>query len=130
MSASLQGRTVTISRAAAPLVLAGSAFALLLLLPPTRYSFYPQCPIYSSLHLLCPGCGTTRALAALLRGHLREALRLNALTTMMLPIAVAYAAKIYSHLLQRKPVRPPQPRPAAIYAMLCITVIFTIARNM
>jgi hypothetical protein len=130
MSASLQGRTATISRAAAPLVLAGSAAALLLFLPPTRYSFYPQCPIYSSLHLLCPGCGTTRALAALLRGHLREALRLNALTTLMFLIAIAYAVKIYSHLLQRKPIHSLQPPHAAIYATLCITAIFTIARNM
>ena len=129
MNASLQGRTATISRAAAPLVVAGLAAAILLFLPPTRYSFYPQCPIYSSLHLLCPGCGTTRALAALLRGHLREAIHLNALTTLLFPIAIAYAAQNYRSHLRREPIRWPQIPPAAIYATLCVTIIFTIARN-
>ena len=129
MISSLQSRAANISRAAAPLILISLTASILLLFPPTRYSFYPQCPVYSSLHLLCPGCGTTRALAALLRGHLREALRLNALTTLTLPIAIAYAIQIYRSHLRREPIRWPQPPLVAIYAMLCITIIFTIARN-
>ncbi|HWW23022.1 MAG TPA: DUF2752 domain-containing protein [Edaphobacter sp.] len=130
MTASLQGRATSISRAAAPLLAIASAVVLLLLLPPTRYTFYPQCPIYSSFHLLCPGCGTTRAIAALLRGHLSEALHLNALTTLMLPIATAYAIQIYRSYLSGKPIHWPQPSRITIYTILCITIIFTIARNL
>ena len=107
-----------------------AAIHLLLILPPTQYSFYPQCPIYSSFHLLCPGCGTTRAIAALLRGHLREAFHLNALTTTMLPIATAYAIQSYRNHLNCKPIRWPQPSHAAIYTIFFITLIFTIARNL
>jgi hypothetical protein len=51
--------------------------ALLFFFPPAQYHFYPQCPIHQYFHLDCPGCGATRALAALLHGHLLEALRLN-----------------------------------------------------
>jgi hypothetical protein len=130
MNASLQGRAAIISRAAAPLVVIASAMVFLLLFPPTRYSFYPPCPIYNSFHLLCPGCGTTRALAALLRGHLHEALRLNALTTLMLPIAAAYAIQIYRSCLNGKPIPWPQPSRITIYTILCITIFFTIARNL
>jgi hypothetical protein len=129
MSSSPHSRAANIMRAAAPIIIISVAIAFLLFLPPTPYNFYPQCPIYSSFHLLCPGCGTTRALAALLRGHLREALCLNALTTIMLPIAVAYAARSYSTLLHRKSIRWSHPPAAAIYTMLAITTIFTIVRN-
>jgi hypothetical protein len=124
-----QSPAANITRAAAPIIVLGVALSFLLLFPPTQYAFYPQCPIYSSFHLLCPGCGTTRALAALLRGHLREAFHLNPLTTTMLPIAVAYAARSYSSFLRRKPIRWSQPPAAIIYTMLAIAAIFTIARN-
>ena len=129
MNASPHSRAASLTRAAAPVLIIGLAASLLLLFPPTQYTFYPQCPIYRSFHLLCPGCGTTRALAALLRGHLREALRHNALTTLMLPIAAAYAARSYSSLLHRESVRWSQPPAAAIYMMIAITAVFTIVRN-
>jgi Protein of unknown function (DUF2752) len=129
MIASPRSRAADITRAAAPIVTISLAIAFLLFLPPTRYTFYPQCPIYSSFHLLCPGCGTTRALAALLRGHLREAFYLNPLTTTMLPIAIAYAARSYSTLLRRETIRWSQPPAAAIYTLLAIAAVFTIARN-
>src|SRR5258708_19984575 len=57
--------------------------------PPTEHSFYPRCPIFAVTHLLCPGCGGTRALYQLLHLHLREALHYNALITALFPIAFA-----------------------------------------
>ena len=130
MNASLQSRAANISRTAASLILISLAASILLLFPPTRYNFYPQCPIYNSFHFLCPGCGSTRALAALLRGHLHEALRLNALITLMLPIAAAYAIQIYRSCLNGKPIPWPQPSRITIYTILCITIFFTLARNL
>jgi hypothetical protein len=128
-------RIANLSRAAVPLALAGLAAIILLVLPPTHYSFYPQCPIYDSLHLLCPGCGTTRALAALLRGHVKEALRFNALTTLLLPILIAYAIGAYRRLLNHKDLNHLQitwPRlpSGVLYALATIAVIFTIVRNL
>ena len=123
-------RIANLSRAAAPLALASLAATTLLLLPPAQYRFYPQCPIYDSLHLLCPGCGTTRALAALLRGHLAEALRFNALTTLMLPIVIAYAIRSYRHFLNREPMHWPQLPSSLLYAVAAIAVIFSIGRNL
>jgi hypothetical protein len=98
----------------------------LLRFPPELYSFYPQCPLHHYFGILCPGCGTTRALAALLHGNLNEALRLNTLTTLLLPIVIAY----YARLITYKPQRWPQPPPSAIYGTLAAATIFAVARNL
>ena len=45
--------------------------------PPGAYRFYPPCIFYAVTGLLCPGCGTTRALHQLLHGNVAEAFRLN-----------------------------------------------------
>ena len=52
-------------------------------------SFYPRCPIFFWLHLSCPGCGGTRALAALLHGRLKEAMHWNAMMVVffLLPLS-------------------------------------------
>lgn len=130
MIATIRSRAANILRGAAPLAMVIAAAALLLRFPPAKYSFYPQCPIYRYLHIQCPGCGTTRALAALLHGHVGEALRLNALTTFLIPPAAIYAAFCYRRFLQRKPIHLPQPAPSALYITLAIAVVFTIVRNL
>ena len=44
------------------------------------------CPLRRFLGIPCPTCGTTRAVAALFRGNVREALALNPLTATLLCI--------------------------------------------
>jgi uncharacterized protein DUF2752 len=130
MSPATRGRIATLSRAAAPLALIVFAVAVLLRFPPTEYSFYPHCPIHYFLHIDCPGCGATRALAALLHGNVAEALHLNALTTLMLPPATAYAAICYWRYLRAEPFRWPQLPSTGIYAGLTVAVLFTVFRNL
>jgi len=110
---------------AAIVVLLAAACAMLLRFPPTEYTFYPECPIHHFFGILCPGCGTTRALAALLHGHIAEALRFNALTTLLTPVALLWA--LLSYLLRRRLTQPP---PAAIYTLLACALLFTVARNL
>jgi hypothetical protein len=101
-----------------------AAAGVLLLFPPAQYSFYPQCPIHQYLGILCPGCGTTRALAALLHGDIGEALRLNPLTTVAIPLAFLW------RLFSRKPLRLLQPSPVATCLMFAAVAAFTLARNL
>ena len=117
-------------RAAAPPAIVALATMILLRFPPAQHSFYPRCPIHELFHLQCPGCGATRALAALLHGRVTEAMNLNALVTLLLPFAAAYGILCYSRLLQRKPLRLPQPRPVVIYAALTVATVFTVVRNL
>jgi hypothetical protein len=102
---------------------------LLLRWPPERAGFYPACPIFSYLHVLCPGCGATRAAAALLRGQLREALHWNALFVAASPGGVGYAALSYARALQGSPFRWPRLPSRFAYEMLGITLLFGLARN-
>ncbi len=123
-------RLATFTLLAAPPVAIILTSLLLLHYPPEQYHFYPQCPIHQYLHLDCPGCGTTRALAALLHGHLLEALRLNALTTLLLPIAIFYATRSYIHLLRNQTIHLPQPATLTLQLTCAITLVFTILRNL
>jgi hypothetical protein len=119
-------RRITHALLAAALLLGAALF----LYPPTRFSFYPVCPVHLYLGLFCPGCGATRALAALLRGRVMEAMRLNALFVLLLPIALAGAIESYRRALRPERFRWPQPPAAALYATLAAAAIFTVARNL
>ena len=93
------------------------ALLCLRIFPPGRYSIYPPCPIHQFTGLLCPGCGATRALAALTHLHFTEAWRLNPLLFLLLPLAIFYFT------------RPRKLHPLAVAALAAITILFTIARN-
>ncbi|QNI37220.1 DUF2752 domain-containing protein [Edaphobacter albus] len=110
---------------AAVIISASLIVILLLRFPPEQYAFlYPQCPIHHYLGILCPGCGTTRAIAALLRGHLLEALRFNALTTLSLPVIAGWI------IFARKPLQCPRIPQTILYSAFAVAIIFTIARNL
>jgi hypothetical protein len=113
-------------------LLAGAALmcAALVRWPPGQGSFYPACPIHQLLGVDCPGCGATRALAALLHGRLMDAMHLNALFVLLLPFALALAAESYRRAMRPGRFRWPQPPAPALYATLAATAIFTLARNL
>jgi hypothetical protein len=117
-------------RGAAPSAVIALAIIILFRFPPDQYSFYPQCPIHEFFHLQCPGCGGTRAVAALLRGHLAQAMQFNALITLLFPFAAVYGIRSYGRLLQRKAIRWPHPSPAALYAAFSVAAVFTVVRNL
>lgn len=127
---SRRSRLQSIGFTIAPPAILILAIKLLLRFPQEQFAFYPQCPIHLYLHLDCPGCGTTRALTALLRGHLLQALHFNALTTLLLPVAFVYVGVCYIQLLRRQPISLPQPSTRAIQIALAVTTVFTIVRNL
>jgi hypothetical protein len=111
--------------AAAVVVCAG-----LIIWPPEGIAFYPQCPIHEYLGIFCPGCGATRAFAAVLHGHFMDALRLNAFFVALLPLMLAGALESYRRALRPGSFHWPEPPAAALYATLTATLLFTIARNL
>ncbi len=70
------------------LTLAAAAFVVACLLifldPFSASTILPPCLFHTITHLYCPGCGTTRALHALLHGNLQLAVQMNPLTVIAL----------------------------------------------
>ena len=64
-------------RIASVIVLVVAGGWVLYTFPPVTSGFYPQCVFKQATGLDCPGCGTTRALHALLHGRVGEAFRFN-----------------------------------------------------
>jgi hypothetical protein len=96
---------------------------------PAEYSFYPRCPVYSTTHWLCPGCGSTRALHALLHLDLRTALHYNALFTLLAPFLCLWLGFI-CYRTMRYDQFPNLAIPRSVAACLIATVIlFTVVRN-
>jgi hypothetical protein len=60
---------------------------------PATSGFYPFCPLHRLTGLLCPGCGSLRALHELLHGNLVAAFHLNALLVLSLPVLAAFAMR-------------------------------------
>jgi hypothetical protein len=110
---------------AAALSAAAALFFVLYRFPPDRYSFYPRCPIYALTGWQCPGCGMTRAVAALLHGRLFEALHWNPLAPVILVLLAWFfcVPKPASHTGSRM-----SPRQLAV--ALAALAAFTVMRNL
>jgi hypothetical protein len=115
------------------MALAAAAMAAALLLycfPPSRYPFYAACPIHQMFGVSCPGCGGTRAVAALLAGRWAEALTQNALVVFLVPLAVILAAfEAYSVARWNRwhPVCVPA---FAVHFLAAAALFFALARNL
>jgi hypothetical protein len=104
-------------------------FGVLYSFAPTEHTFYPRCPFFALTHLLCPGCGGTRALYQLLHLHLREALRYNALVTALFPVACAgFVFWYYSTVRYGRSPRLHLPR-SVMVCLYVIFILFAVVRN-
>ena len=71
------------------LLLIGAAFIYYYFDPSTN-KFFPACPFYKVTELLCPGCGSQRAIHHLLRGDVGAAINSNILLVLFLPLLSFY----------------------------------------
>ncbi|MBR1551747.1 MAG: DUF2752 domain-containing protein [Muribaculaceae bacterium] len=58
---------------------------------PATHGFFPRCVFLNLTGLKCPGCGSQRAIHALLHGEVAAALRFNAFLLIGLPLLCVYA---------------------------------------
>ncbi len=90
---------------------------------------YPRCMFLTLTGWECPGCGSQRAIHALLHGRVAEAWAYNALLLIELPIFAAYA------LTGLAPGRWPRlhrfiTSRVFILSLLSVIIIWTILRNL
>lgn len=95
-----------------------AVLALLCFFDPSTSAIFPPCPTNALTKIHCPGCGTLRAMYALLHGDVKEALSQNILAVIFIPIlpAMYFFPKYF-----RKPIVPA--------AMLVIFILYAILRN-
>jgi hypothetical protein len=97
--------------------------------PPTEHAFYPRCLFHALTGWQCPGCGGTRALYHLLHLQLGEAIRYNALVTVVAPLALAWFVFWYATVVLRGQgpgLRISRPVAVCLYLLV---LIFAAARN-
>ena len=88
------------------------------------------CIFYECFGLFCPGCGTTRAVDALLRGKLLLALQNNAPAVLLLP-PVALCLFLWAFPKPRtslKKIGSRIPKPA-VWLLLLLLLLYTVLRN-
>lgn len=110
---------------------------MLVLLPiyfvvdPMKYALFPECPFYALTGLYCPGCGTQRAIHAILHGQVFEALGYNLLACMALPFILYSAAIMLLNTFYKKKITQNLfYKTWFIHTILLFVVLFWILRNL
>lgn len=108
----------------------GAICAIVYAFPPAQYRFYPVCPIYRLTGWLCPGCGLTRGLHALLHGDIFAAVTFNPLLVLITPLLAALAMWQLVSLVRTGKFVAITIGDRPMVAMLAMMLMFSLARNL
>lgn len=115
-------------RAVALAVFAAGVLSLILT-DPSSSELFPSCVFHHWTGIFCPGCGTTRALHALLTGHPVEALSQNPLAVVALPFLTYAAGWWLAQPWAGDRLPAPELHPSIARLVLPLVVGFWILRN-
>jgi len=115
--------------AIAGLAAGSGALVTLFLFDPATHGFYPICPLHQTTGLLCPGCGTLRALHQLTHGNFAAAWGLNPFVVALLPVGLWLAARELIWHTTGKRLPGIVTRPVFGWALVAGLIIFGILRN-
>jgi hypothetical protein len=101
----------------------------LLAVDPNEPGAYGLCPFRAATGLDCPGCGTLRALHALLGGDLARALDHNVLTVAVLPVLVVVWLRWSVSSVAGRPRLPAAPAWFG-YGVAGAAALFLVVRNL
>jgi hypothetical protein len=102
--------------------------AILFACNPAETGFYPFCLFHRTTGLLCPGCGSLRALHQLLHGHVLTALRCNALLVLAMPLVGWFGI---GFMRRRAPhATTSTAKPFWIWVGFGVLLVFSVLRNL
>lgn len=105
-----------------------AAVPLLYFMNPAQSGWFAPCPFRWLTGWLCPGCGSLRAIHAVLHGEFGHAFHLNPLMVILLPLTLFLLARHMATVVRGAAERP---LPAfAVWALLLLTIAFAVARNL
>lgn len=122
--------TSPILRAAAAITATAALIAIYTALT-HLFGAMPRCVMKRLTGFDCPGCGSQRALHALLDGHPLEAWSYN----LFLPFVVAYLLLLLAHWIfpasrRLGTLHRRLTSPAAIWTILSLIIVWTVVRNL
>ncbi|HEY0459976.1 MAG TPA: DUF2752 domain-containing protein [Pyrinomonadaceae bacterium] len=97
---------------------------------PTTAGFFPVCPLYKMTGLACPGCGTTRALHALLHGDIVTALDYNLLVPFILIFFAYLFVSLFLTFVRGRGLNFKPFNSKIVWSFFIFAVAFTILRNL
>ena len=103
---------------------------VLFTLDPALHGFYPRCLFHAATGLHCPGCGALRGAHLLLHGHLTEALRMNALVFLFLPVALVFVCWKRHASAGAGDIRRFVVKPFWLWTALAVAFLFWVLRNL
>lgn len=89
---------------------------------------FPKCDFYKKTGYLCPACGNTRSVQALLRGQILTSLGYNITPMLFLVLAMAFYTEVVAFLFGKSLRIIPRNYVFLVVLLSCL-VIYYIARN-
>ncbi len=97
---------------------------------PKVYSYFPECPFHKFTGLDCPGCGSQRAVHALLRGNIAAAADFNLLLVLSIPFLSVHVVYTVLAMLRKNRMRwKVIDNPLTPKIILAVVLVFWIVRN-
>ena len=115
---------------AALLGIAATGLVLLRIFDPATSGVFPPCPLHYLTGWYCPGCGSLRAMHALLHGDLRLAWAMNPLAVVLLPFLVYGLASELLRALRGYGLPQVMLPASAIRALCAVIILFGVIRNL
>jgi hypothetical protein len=105
--------------------------ALLYFFVDARHSgFFPACPLFTLTGLYCPGCGSQRAVSALLHGDLFEAIDYHVMLVVSTPLVLYSAVITVTNIFRDKPLSQKIfYSPMFVRIFLVTVLMFGVLRN-
>ena len=110
------------------LALAVMAAAVYFTFDPSQAGFFPRCTFLTLTGYKCPGCGSQRALHALLHGDLASAWRHNAALLVAIPTVAVYLLGELKRTTWPRYYRAIS-RPWLVYTILAAIILWWVGRN-
>lgn len=120
-----RGRLVLVLLAAATIPVAAMVYHY----PPSQYHFYPPCLFHKLTGMHCPGCGATRAVGALVKGDLLQALAYNVLFILFLPVILVAGYRQARQLWTGEPARGWRLSSRMLYVVMALIISYWVLRN-
>src|SRR5438309_10494082 len=108
----------------AALLTAGVGAGMLWFFDPASAGIFPSCPLHYLTGLYCPGCGSLRAIHALLHGNLSGACAMNPLTVGLLHFLIYGLASETLLAWRGRGLLQPMLSAAGIRTLCAVIVLF------